>query len=84
MAKAGKELGYLGTAEVKEVSLQTAADKVTGNGNTGWTELGFASRSRTQSHRSRELGWKPKMSREDFENSFVEEWKELIPGLRKE
>lgn len=83
VARAGKELGYLDTNEVREVSLQVAAHEVTGNSNTQWTELGFALRSRTLAPLSRGIGWEPRRTREYFERSFVQEWRELIPGLKK-
>ncbi|SPO01202.1 related to NAD dependent epimerase/dehydratase family protein [Cephalotrichum gorgonifer] len=75
VAKEGKKLGYLSTDEVREVSLDEAA-KTFGSPRSA-VEPGFASRARSSADRSREIGWKPKKTRKDFEESFAEEWKIL-------
>lgn len=43
IAKTGFELGAIESAEVRNISLQDAADRWTG-GNVQWCELGFASK----------------------------------------
>lgn len=72
VANSGKETGYLTSSEVREVSLDEGAAII------GYpplvTELGFASRSRTQALKSRRIGWKPTKTRADFEASFAKEW----------
>ena len=73
VARAGKELGYLTTDEVREVTLELW--EATAGIPAFVGELGFASRARTQAVRARELGWAPKKTREDFEESFTTEWK---------
>lgn len=75
IAKTGKELGYLQSGEVREVSLEDGAPLL----NKSWVpfvaELGFASRSRTEADLARKIGWQPKKNRKDFEDSFATEWK---------
>ncbi|KAH7160358.1 NAD dependent epimerase/dehydratase family protein [Dactylonectria estremocensis] len=75
IAKEGRALGYLGSDEVREVSLDDMTDKLGMGLPPTVVELGFASRSRTRADLSREIGWQPKKTRVDFEASFTEEWK---------
>jgi nucleoside-diphosphate-sugar epimerase len=78
IAREGRALGHLETDEVREMSLLEAVEKL-GGGTVPSTaiELGFASRARTRADRAREIGWKPSKTRQDFEDSFAEEWKYL-------
>lgn len=75
IARAGKDLGFLASDEVREVSLAEAAAELGAALTPERVELGFASRSRTRADLARKLGWKPKKTRKDFEDSFAEEWK---------
>jgi nucleoside-diphosphate-sugar epimerase len=78
IAREGRALGYLVTDEVREASLLEAVEKL-GGGTVPSTaiELGFASRARTRADRAREIGWRPSKTRQDFEDSFAEEWRYL-------
>lgn len=75
VAKTGKELGYLPSDEVRELPLDVAAPTLSKTWTPAVAELGFASRSRTEAHLARKLGWSPTKSRKDFADSFAEEWK---------
>lgn len=78
VAAAGKQVGRLATDEVREETLEVAAPKLGKTLQPFVAELGFASFSRTQAARARQLlGWKPQKTLEDFEDSFVPEWEYL-------
>lgn len=75
--KAAIELGALSGGEAKSFSLKEGADKWLG-GNEQIAELGFASNSRTKAEIGKELGWKPKKTKKDWEQAFRDEMKEVI------
>ncbi|CAM1501634.1 Fc.00g036180.m01.CDS01 [Cosmosporella sp. VM-42] len=75
IAKEGQALGYLKSDEVRELPLDEVAAKLKVQPEV--VELGFSSRSQTRAHLAREIGWKPRKTRKDFEASFGEEWKVL-------
>ncbi|KAF7550724.1 hypothetical protein G7Z17_g5512 [Cylindrodendrum hubeiense] len=75
IAKEGRALGYLPSAAVHEISLDEAIEKFRKTFPPPAVELGLASRSRTTADLAREIGWKPKKTRLDFEASFREEWR---------
>ncbi|VUC27032.1 unnamed protein product [Clonostachys rosea] len=78
VAKEGKASGHLQSDDVREVGLKDGSTKLRVPELV--VELGFASRSRTQAEKSREIGWVPTKTRQDFEDSFLEEWKFLTKG----
>jgi nucleoside-diphosphate-sugar epimerase len=80
VAKEGKALGYLKSDVVREVGLKDGSAKL--HVPELVVELGFASRSRTQAEKSREIGWAPTKTRQDFEDSFLEEWKFLAKAAK--
>jgi nucleoside-diphosphate-sugar epimerase len=63
--------GVLKTPQVNHISLDEAAEQW--GGNAQFIELGFASNARTKAELSRELGWKPTRTKEDFVKNFREE-----------
>jgi nucleoside-diphosphate-sugar epimerase len=73
IAKTGKEAGFLSSDEVREENLENAAKAIKNSPEVA--ELGFASHSQTRANLSRKIGWVPKKTRKDFEDSFLEEWK---------
>ncbi|KAJ6440999.1 NAD dependent epimerase/dehydratase family protein [Purpureocillium lavendulum] len=76
VARTGRAAGFLPTDEVRELPLAAAADAFGGKTlPPEFAELGFASRARTTADLAREIGWSPKKTRKDFEDSFAEEWK---------
>ncbi|KAH6889858.1 NAD dependent epimerase/dehydratase family protein [Thelonectria olida] len=77
VAKEGKALGYLDSDKVKELSLEEGVATFGKALPPTAVEVGFASRSRTRADLSREIGWKPTKTREDFEASFRGEWEIL-------
>ncbi|EHK42392.1 hypothetical protein TRIATDRAFT_131190 [Trichoderma atroviride IMI 206040] len=77
IAKAGVKLGQLTETEAKSISLEEAAEKWV-RGDTQLCELGFASNARTRAEIGKELGWKPTRSRADWEQSFFEEFEEVL------
>lgn len=74
--------GVLPTAEVNSLPLQEFADLYSG-GDAQYSELGFASNSRSRAELSRELGWKPARTRGDFKKSFAEEVSWIVAQLKK-
>jgi len=74
--------GVLPTPEVNSLSLQEFADVYRG-GNVQYTELGFASNSRSRAELSRELGWKPARTRGDFKKGFAEEVSFIIANPKQ-
>ncbi|TQV93065.1 hypothetical protein V2A60_003623 [Cordyceps javanica] len=75
VAAAGKQVGRLATAEVREETLEAASPKLGKTLTPFVAELGFSSSARTQASRARQLlGWTPQKNRRDFEDSFVAEW----------
>lgn len=76
VAKEGKSLGYIDSDEVRELSLEEAIATFGALPPTA-VELALASRSRTRADLAREIGWRPKKTRKDFEASFQEEWEVL-------
>ena len=77
IAKAGVEFGKLKTAETRSVSLSEAARKWVGE-NEQLCEVGLAINSRTRAELGRQLGWRPKKTREDWEQSFRNEFEEVL------
>ncbi|KAI0117929.1 NAD(P)-binding protein [Nemania sp. FL0031] len=77
IGKAGLSLGKLEDAETRSISLEEAANKWVG-GDKQLCELGFASNARTTAEIGKELGWKPSRTRKEWEQSFLEEFKELL------
>lgn len=77
IAKAGVKFGKFANTETKSISLEEAAEKWTG-GDKQLCELGFASNSRTKAEIGKELGWAPKKTRADWEQSFYEEFEEVL------
>ncbi|KAL7894373.1 hypothetical protein HDV63DRAFT_161138 [Trichoderma sp. SZMC 28014] len=77
IAKAGVKFGQLTDAETKSISLEEAAGKWV-RGDTQLCELGFASNARTRAEIGKELGWKPTKTRADWEQSFFEEFDEIL------
>ncbi|RFU29850.1 hypothetical protein B7463_g6514, partial [Scytalidium lignicola] len=63
------KLGVIKTSELKSLTLEQAQESWT-KGPLLATELGFASRSRTEAVVGRELGWKPVKTHEDFKKTF--------------
>ncbi|KAF2092780.1 NAD(P)-binding protein [Rhizodiscina lignyota] len=82
ISKAGVELGNLKDAETRSVSLAEAARKWVG-GDEQLCEPGFASNSRTKAEIGKELGWKPTKTREDWEGSFLDEFREVVKKAEK-
>lgn len=83
IARAGHALGVFPSAAPASISLEEAAP-TWGNGSLQFTELGFASMSRTTADLCPSLlGWKPRKTRADFEANFREEF-ELILKERKQ
>ncbi|KAK7408363.1 hypothetical protein QQX98_009459 [Neonectria punicea] len=78
VAKEGQALGHLKSEKVHELSLEEAIAKFGKTIPPAAIQLSFASRSRTRADLAREIGWKPKKTRQDFEASFVEEWKIIV------
>ncbi|KPM35218.1 hypothetical protein AK830_g11351 [Neonectria ditissima] len=78
VAKEGQALGHLKSEKVEELSLEDAITKFGKPIPPHAIELSFASRSRTKADLSREIGWKPKKTRKDFEDSFAEEWDVVV------
>ncbi|KAI0802220.1 NAD(P)-binding protein [Xylaria sp. FL0064] len=77
IGKVGVELGKLRSPETRSISLEEASKKWTG-GDEQLCELAFASTSRTSADIGKELGWRPTKTKEDWEQSFREEFKELL------
>ncbi|EED16854.1 hypothetical protein TSTA_019160 [Talaromyces stipitatus ATCC 10500] len=63
------------------ISLGEAARKWA-DGDEQLCELGFASNTRTKAEIGRELGWTPKKTRADWEQSIVEEFRELLKKIK--
>lgn len=92
VAKEGHSLGYLPTDEVKSVILLEGAQILAPNvplpppgGPPPRAELGYASRSRTEAVLAKTaLAWKPSKTRQDFENTFKEEWEAVWSGEQRE
>lgn len=82
VAKAGRELGILDTEEIQRLSLEEAADKWV-DGNQVFTELGFASNSRTKSDRFKRLGWTPKVDLGDIQTACLNEFKAVLAETTK-
>ncbi|KAI3058765.1 hypothetical protein CBS147353_10658 [Aspergillus niger] len=83
VAKAGHKLGILQTEDVESLTLEQAADKWVG-GNMMFTELGFASNSRTQADLAKEIGWTPKVGLSKLEDACMEEYKAVIGETKKD
>jgi len=81
VAKAGYMLGVLDSTDVRSVSLEEGAENWAG-GNAQIAELGFASNSRTKAELGRELGWKPRKTKADLEQSFVDEFKAILESQK--
>ncbi|KAI0429965.1 NAD(P)-binding protein [Xylaria sp. FL1042] len=77
IGKAGVELGKLRSSEARSISLEEASRIWTG-GDKQLCELGFASTARTSADIGKGLGWRPTKAKEDWEQSFREEFEELL------
>ncbi|EMC99777.1 hypothetical protein BAUCODRAFT_30180 [Baudoinia panamericana UAMH 10762] len=78
VADAAYEAGRIKSRDVRSVSLQEAADAITG-GDPHIVELAMSSNSRTKGTVAREkLGWKPTRGPDDFKRGFTEEVKAAI------
>ncbi|CAI7643757.1 unnamed protein product [Penicillium bialowiezense] len=82
LAKAAYELGVLPTAEVKEITLQEAGDKLA-LGSSLRAELSFAANARCKAVLGRTLGWTP-LHIADWETSFHTEVGEFIKNPPRE
>jgi nucleoside-diphosphate-sugar epimerase len=69
--------GALQSTEVKHVSIPELTE-LYGNANDLYSELGYASNSRSRAELGRELGWKPTRTRADFKKNFREEVETII------
>ncbi|KAF2732564.1 NAD(P)-binding protein [Polyplosphaeria fusca] len=76
--EAGVKVGRIEKAEVREASLQEAADAYGLGAMPAFVELGFASNSRTKAEKARELGWKSKDGFEEFQKGIEEDWKAVM------
>lgn len=92
VAREGHRLGYVASAEVREVPLADAGGPlgsalggpIGGDGlSPQLTEAAWASHVKTEPALARELGWKPLKDRRDFEESFAVEWTEDVEMSRK-
>lgn len=77
IAKAGFEMGALESADTRSMSLPEAAIKWV-DGNEQLCELGFASNAKTSADLALKLGWQPKKTRKDWEQSFLVEMEEVL------
>lgn len=77
VADAGFKLGALKTNEVRSLSLEEAAQRLSVPFDV---ELGFGSNSRTNSDLGKELGWEPKKTDEDLKKYFLEEFSFIYKG----
>jgi len=77
IAKEGKKEGVSKQEEPLKVTLEEGAKRFAG-GDSLVAELGFASNSRTRADLSRELGWNPQKTNDDFKKYLQEEVKYII------
>lgn len=77
IGKIGVGLGKLTNPVARSLSLAEAAGKWTG-GNEQLCELAFASNARTSADIAKDLGWVPSKTRDDWEQSFQEEFQEVL------
>ncbi|OGM42806.1 hypothetical protein ABOM_008985 [Aspergillus bombycis] len=68
LAKAAHELGVLPTANVREITLEQAGDKLA-LGSVSRAELSFAANARTKAVLGRKLGWTP-LHGDEWEGTF--------------
>ncbi|KAI0970120.1 hypothetical protein F4678DRAFT_437601 [Xylaria arbuscula] len=80
IGEVGADLGKLTSPEARSISLEEAGKKWTG-GFAQLCELAFASNARTSAVIGKELGWKPTRTQKDWEQSFREEFGELVTTL---
>ncbi|PYI32478.1 NAD dependent epimerase/dehydratase family protein [Aspergillus indologenus CBS 114.80] len=76
LARAAHELGVLPTADVKEITLDQAGEKLA-LGSVSRAELSFAANARTQAVLGRKLGWTP-LHGEEWETTFRTEVEAFI------
>jgi nucleoside-diphosphate-sugar epimerase len=76
VAAAGLDLGALKTDKVKSVTLEEAARWF--GGSASFAELAFASNSRTRGDLSREIGWKPSKTDENWRSTFRADFSALL------
>ncbi|RDW76482.1 uncharacterized protein DSM5745_06474 [Aspergillus mulundensis] len=76
LARAAYELGVLLTADVKEITLEQAGDKLA-LGSVSRAELSFAANARTSAVIGRKLGWTP-LYGEEWESMFRTEVEAFI------
>ncbi|KAH7208539.1 hypothetical protein DER44DRAFT_720344 [Fusarium oxysporum] len=77
IGKVGHELGVLKSAEPASVSLEQIAREVF-HGQVQWAEMVLASESLVSADLSREIGWKPVKTENDWEATFLHEFKLVI------
>ncbi|OIW25341.1 NAD dependent epimerase/dehydratase [Coniochaeta ligniaria NRRL 30616] len=82
IGKVGYELGALDTPTPVPIPMEEAGIKWHG-GNAQVAELGFASTSMTSDERSRELGWKPTKTEDDWNKSIKEEFEMVLEESKK-
>ncbi|RSL57435.1 hypothetical protein CEP53_006482 [Fusarium sp. AF-6] len=73
IAAAGVKLGLLRSDEAKEISIEQAAAAWT-HGMFDFVEPGFGSRATTRADLAKELGWEPKKTDTDWQETFLDEW----------
>ncbi|OJJ32259.1 hypothetical protein ASPWEDRAFT_186461 [Aspergillus wentii DTO 134E9] len=76
LARAAYEIGVLPTADVKEITLEQAGDKLA-LGSVSRAELAFAANARTKAVMGRKLGWTP-LHGEEWESTFRTEVEAFI------
>ncbi|KAF5857192.1 hypothetical protein ETB97_006150 [Aspergillus alliaceus] len=83
LATAANELGVFPSSDVKEITLEEAAEKLVFGGGLN-AELGYASNARTKAILGRKSGWMP-LHGDDWETTFHDEVSAFIkspPGER--
>ncbi|RSL81414.1 hypothetical protein CEP51_005868 [Fusarium floridanum] len=73
IATAGVKLGLLRSDEAKEISIEQAA-AAWAHGMDDFVEPGFGSRATTRADLAKELGWEPKKTDTDWQETFLDEW----------
>ncbi|KAI9847757.1 MAG: hypothetical protein M1838_000780 [Thelocarpon superellum] len=74
--------GEIKSKDVRSIELQGAVFKWAG-GSLLFCELGYASNSRTQGDLSRNLGWLPEKTDEDFRNHYRAEVRAIVKDLAR-
>ncbi|KAI0513271.1 hypothetical protein F5B22DRAFT_656984 [Xylaria bambusicola] len=74
LAKAGVKSGALKAEETCSIGLSEATEKY-GSGDTGLTEVAFASSSVTKADLALEMGWTSQKTEADFQQSLLDDFK---------